>query len=102
MPGSLKFLNKISNLLDIILDCEHNIYKNKQEAVIMKYISVSEAAGLWNLSKRRVITLCNDDRIEGAQKVGAAWIIPASAKMPADARIKSGKYIKKCEVWHDA
>lgn len=60
----------------------------------MKYISVSEAAELWNLSKRRVIVLCNGGRIEGAQKAGATWIIPENAQKPADARIKSGKYIK--------
>lgn len=60
----------------------------------MKYISVSEAAELWKLSKRRVIVLCNGGRIKGAQKAGATWIIPENAQKPADARIKSGKYIK--------
>lgn len=64
----------------------------------MKYISAIEAAERWNLSRRRVITLCNNGRIEGAQKAGATWIIPDDAKKPADARIKSGKYRKKCEV----
>lgn len=67
----------------------------------MKYISAIEAAGRWNLSRRRVITLCNSGRIEGAQKAGATWIIPDTAEKPADARIKSGKYIKKCEVAND-
>lgn len=60
----------------------------------MKYISAIEAAERWNLSRRRVITLCNDGRVEGAQKAGATWIIPEVAEKPADARIKSGKYIK--------
>lgn len=60
----------------------------------MKYISVSEAAAKWGLSTRRVGILCNEGRIEGAQKAGAIWIIPEVAKKPADARIKSGKYIK--------
>ena len=60
----------------------------------MKYISAIEAAGRWNLSRRRVITLCNNGRIVGAQKAGATWIIPEDAKKPADARIKSGKYRK--------
>lgn len=67
----------------------------------MKYISAIEAAERWNLSRRRVITLCNSGRIEGAQKAGATWIIPDTAKKPADARIKSGKYIRKCEVTGD-
>lgn len=63
----------------------------------MKYISVTEAANKWNLSTRRVTTLCSEGRIEGAQKVGAFWIIPEEAQKPNDARIKTGKYIKKCE-----
>lgn len=60
----------------------------------MKYISAIEAAERWNLSRRRVITLCNDGRIDGAQKAGVYWIIPEDAEKPTDARIKSGKYIK--------
>ncbi len=60
----------------------------------MKYISAIEAAERWNLSRRRIITLCNEGRIAGAQKVGTYWIIPEDAEKPADARIKSGKYIK--------
>ena len=63
----------------------------------MKYISVTEAANKWNLSTRRVTTLCLEGRIEGAQKAGAFWIIPEEAQKPNDARIKTGKYIKKCE-----
>lgn len=60
----------------------------------MKYISTSEAAEKWNLSKRRVIVLCNEGRIDGAQKAGSNWIIPEISEKPGDARIKSGKYIK--------
>ena len=60
----------------------------------MKYISTSEAAEKWGLSRRRVAILCKENRIEGVQKAGATWIIPETAKKPADARIKSGKYIK--------
>lgn len=60
----------------------------------MKYISVSEAASKWGVSSRRVGLLCNEGRIDGAQKAGATWIIPETAQKPVDARIKSGKYIK--------
>lgn len=68
----------------------------------MKYISAMEAADRWNLSRRRIITLCNNGRIEGAQKAGATWIIPDNAQKPSDARIKSGKYIKRKEGQTDA
>lgn len=60
----------------------------------MKYISTSEAAEKWSLSSRRIVVLCNEGRIEGAQKAGSTWIIPENAEKPNDARIKSGKYIK--------
>ena len=59
-----------------------------------EYISPKDAAAKWGLKVRRVTTLCDNGRITGAYKVGANWIIPADAKKPADARIKSGKYIK--------
>lgn len=60
----------------------------------MKYISTSEAAEKWGLSSRRIVVLCNEGRIKGAQKAGFTWIIPNDAEKPNDARIKSGKYIK--------
>ena len=61
----------------------------------MKYMTAIEAAERWNLSRRRIITLCNEGRIAGAQNVGTYWIIPETAEKPVDARIKSGKYIKE-------
>ena len=68
----------------------------------MKYISTSEAAEKWGLSRRRVAILCTENRIEGVQRTGQIWIIPETAEKPADARIKSGKYIKKCEEQRNA
>ena len=58
-----------------------------------KYISAIEAAERWHLSRRRVVALCGDGRIIGAQKAGVYWIIPENAKKPPDARVKTGKYI---------
>ena len=46
----------------------------------IKYISAIEAAERWHLSRRRVVALCLDGRITGAQKAGAYWIIPDNAK----------------------
>ena len=60
----------------------------------MKYLSTFEAAEKW-VSPRRVGVLCNENRIPGAQRAGCRWIIPENAEKPKDARIKSGKYIKK-------
>lgn len=61
----------------------------------IKHISSSEAAAKWGISSRRVAILCENGRIEGAEKTGNTWIIPEDAERPADARIKSGKYIKQ-------
>ena len=60
----------------------------------MKYLSSAQAAEKWAVSQRWVIKLCEQQRIEGAQRAGSTGIIPEDAEKPADARIKSGKYIK--------
>lgn len=57
-------------------------------------MSVKEAAQLWNITERRVSTLCKEGKIEGAIKRGRSWLIPSDAKKPADHRIKTGAYIK--------
>lgn len=60
----------------------------------MNIISSAEAAKRWNISRRRVEVLCSEGRIEGVQRIGGIWLIPEDAQKPADARIKTGKYIK--------
>ena len=60
----------------------------------MEYITVKEAAKKWELSVRRLQTMCNDGIIPGVVKFGHAWEIPSDAEKPIDHRIKSGKYIK--------
>ena len=61
----------------------------------MKYLSAAQTAEKWGISARRVQILCNEDRIPGAIYVGFVWAIPDDAEKPVDARIKSGRYIKK-------
>lgn len=61
------------------------------------YMRIKEASEKWNLSERRINTLCLEGRIEGAIKFGNTWAIPDDAIRPKDERIKSGKYIKKME-----
>ena len=61
----------------------------------MKYLSVTQTAEKWGISQRRIQTLCNEERIEGAVRIGHTWAIPEDAPKPTDARIKSGKYIKQ-------
>lgn len=55
---------------------------------------VKEAAKLWNISERRITTLCKEGKIKGAKKEGRFWLIPADAKKPADKRVRTGAYKK--------
>ena len=57
----------------------------------MEYMSVIEAAEKWKITRRRIQVLCNQGRINGAQKVGTVWIIPSDAEKPRDARYKGKK-----------
>lgn len=52
------------------------------------YISVSDAATKFNISKRRVQLLCEQGRISGANMVSGVWLIPETAPKPADGRKK--------------
>lgn len=55
----------------------------------MNYLPVQEFSKQWHISKRRIQILCKEQRIEGAKMIGNMWVIPANAKKPTDARIKS-------------
>jgi len=57
----------------------------------MDYISIDEAAKKWGLSKRFVQQLCSNRRIEGATRLGRAWMIPKNANKPIDGRTKAAK-----------
>ena len=52
----------------------------------MEFLSTSEIAEKWNISRRRVTTLCIQGRIEGAVHKGNMWLIPEDAKKTEDPR----------------
>lgn len=52
----------------------------------MEYMTTKEAVIKWNISERRIRQLLQDERIEGAIKVGNTWNIPINANKPADKR----------------
>ena len=60
----------------------------------MDYMTIKEASEKWNLSVRRIQTMCNEGLVDGVIKFGREWAIPKDAEKPTDKRIKSGKYIK--------
>lgn len=55
---------------------------------MFEYMTVQEAAKLWELSERRVQKLCEGNRIDGVVRLSRVWLIPKDAKKPADKRIK--------------
>lgn len=57
-------------------------------------MTIQEASQKWNISERRIQTLCVGGRLQGAIKFGRQWAIPIELKKPFDARIKSGRYVK--------
>ena len=48
----------------------------------VKYISVEEAAQIWQISERSVRNYCAQGRVEGALLEGKTWKIPATAQKP--------------------
>ena len=54
-------------------------------------ITAQEAAIKWNVSLRRVQDYCKNGKIEGAERFGLNWMIPADAKKPVDGRSKAAK-----------
>lgn len=55
---------------------------------LMTYMSAQQAASLWGISKRRVQTLCSENRIPNATRIGNMWVVPEEAQKPTDARVK--------------
>ena len=56
-----------------------------------EFLSVSEYAEKYGKDPGWVRRMLADGRIPGT-KIGKQWIIPAGAPVPADRRVKSGKY----------
>ena len=59
----------------------------------MEFLTTSEMAKKWDISRRRVTLLCSQGRIEGAILKGNTWLIPENVEKPEDPRRarKNGK-----------
>ena len=66
------------------------------------YITVSEAAERFNISKRRVQVLCEQGRIEGANRVNGTWLIPACSSKPNDGRKKISGSVNQISIFDDS
>lgn len=54
----------------------------------MEYLSIHEMSKKWNIKERKLTSLCREDRISGARKLGKEWMIPSDAIKPLDKRTK--------------
>ena len=52
----------------------------------MEYSTTSEMAEKWNISRRRITTLCKEGRINGAILKGGTWLVPSNTEKPEDGR----------------
>ena len=62
----------------------------------MELLTTSEMVKKWDISRRRVTTLCAEGRIEGAILKGNTWLIPENAEKPDDPRRVRKIEQKKC------
>ena len=58
---------------------------------MFEYMTVQEAAKLWEISERRIQKLCEENRIDGVVRLSRVWLIPKDAKKPIDKRLKVDK-----------
>ena len=94
---TMLFCNDIvPNFVDIVLLFGYNVLVILcvEVSPMAEMISVREAAVRWNITERRVATLCKNGRIAGAKKQGNRWLIPADTQKPADQRLKTGAFRK--------
>lgn len=65
------------NISDVLCKCRR---------LVMQYLTTTEMAEKWNISRRRVAELCRNERINGAILKGKTWLIPSDATKPEDPR----------------
>lgn len=62
-----------------------------QMRIRMKYLSTTEIAKIWGVSRKTVTRYASDGKIEGAYLVGNTWMIPADTKKEGCIITKSSK-----------
>lgn len=75
-----------NNCIAIIPELEYNKINTIRGDVMLAYMTAGEAADKWSISHRRVITLCQENRIPDVAMLGNMWIIPKDATKPVDGR----------------
>ena len=52
----------------------------------MEFLTTSEIAEKWKITRRRVSKLCSEGRIKGAVLKCNTWLIPSDTQKPEDPR----------------
>src|SRR5699024_5624719 len=65
------------------------IYSLRMEVEIMNVITVKADSEKGGLSERRIQKLCEENRIDGTEKVGREWMIPKDAEKHVDGSMKT-------------
>ena len=55
---------------------------------MFEYMTVQDAAKLWEISERRIQKHCEENRIDGVVRLSRVWLIPKDAQKPTDGRTK--------------
>ena len=58
---------------------------------MFEYMTVQEAAKLWEISERRIQKLCEENRIDGVVRLSRVWLIPRNAEKPFDGTVSLGQ-----------
>lgn len=61
---------------------------------MFEYMTIQDAAKLWEISKRRIQKLCEENRIDGVIRLSRVWLIPKNAEKPIDRRLKKRGNLK--------
>ena len=60
----------------------------------MGYLTSKQFSNKWGITERRIIKLCQENRITGAIKNGMVWLMPEDTLKPSDKRRKISQYIQ--------
>lgn len=55
----------------------------------MNWMTPQEASKIWGINVRQVQSLCAQEKVKGATKLGRVWLIPKGSSKPIDGRIKT-------------
>ena len=72
--------------------CKKNNTRKKKGGN-MGYLTAKQFSLKWGITERRIIKLCQEERISGAMKNGRIWEIPEETPKPADKRSNIYQYI---------